>query len=84
MKLEGDQGRLYDLIWKRAMASQMASARMERTTVDFSDGTGMIGLLEAVLADVASIPAVEPPAPIIEPMRDEAFISAPTMDFGSR
>jgi DNA topoisomerase-1 len=36
----GDHGRLYDLIYKRALASQMASARMERTTVDMVDGTG--------------------------------------------
>ncbi|MFW2830466.1 type I DNA topoisomerase [Sphingomonas sp. ID0503] len=36
----GDHARLYDLIFKRAMASQMASARLERTTVDLSDGTG--------------------------------------------
>jgi DNA topoisomerase I len=40
----GDHGRLYDLIFKRAMASQMASARLERTTVDFVDGTGQLGL----------------------------------------
>ncbi len=36
----GDHARLYDLIWKRAMASQMASARLERTTVELTDGTG--------------------------------------------
>src|SRR3546814_9311199 len=36
----GDHGRLYELIWKRALASQMASARLERTSVDLSDGTG--------------------------------------------
>ncbi|MDB5678233.1 type I DNA topoisomerase [Sphingomonas bacterium] len=40
----GDHGRLYELIWKRAMASQMASARMERTTIDLADGTGRHGL----------------------------------------
>lgn len=40
----GDHGRLYELIYKRAMASQMASARMERTTVDLLDGTGQTGL----------------------------------------
>lgn len=40
----GDHARLYDLIYKRALASQMASARMERTTVDFADGTGQMGL----------------------------------------
>ena len=36
----GDHGRLYELIWKRALASQMASARMERTTVELADATG--------------------------------------------
>lgn len=40
----GDHARLYDLIYKRALASQMASARMERTTVDLLDGTGKLGL----------------------------------------
>ncbi len=40
----GDHAKLYDLIYKRALASQMASARMERTTVDMLDGTGQIGL----------------------------------------
>ena len=33
-KLDSDQLRLYDLIWKRAIASQMASAEIERTTVE--------------------------------------------------
>jgi len=36
----GDHGRLYELIWKRALASQMASARLERTTAELVDGTG--------------------------------------------
>ncbi len=36
----GDEARLYDLIYKRAMASQMASANIERTTVTFREGTG--------------------------------------------
>jgi len=40
----GDHARLYDLIFKRALASQMASARIERTTVDLVDGTGQHGL----------------------------------------
>jgi len=40
----GDHARLYELIYKRALASQMASARMERTTVDLTDGTGQHGL----------------------------------------
>ena len=32
--LSNDEYRLYELIWKRTLASQMESARMERTTVD--------------------------------------------------
>ncbi|WP_324749986.1 type I DNA topoisomerase [Sphingomonas sp. LY54] len=40
----GDHARLYDLVFKRALASQMASARMERTTVEMVDGTGQTGL----------------------------------------
>ncbi|MGI4731900.1 MAG: type I DNA topoisomerase [Janthinobacterium lividum] len=36
----GDHAKLYELVWKRAMASQMASARLERTTVELADGTG--------------------------------------------
>ena len=40
----GDHGRLYELIWKRALASQMASARLERTTAELTDGTGQHGL----------------------------------------
>jgi DNA topoisomerase-1 len=40
----GDHGRLYDLIFKRALASQMASARLERTTAELTDGTGRTAL----------------------------------------
>jgi DNA topoisomerase-1 len=36
----GDEAKLYDLIFKRAMASQMAAARLERTTVTLRDPTG--------------------------------------------
>ncbi len=36
----GDHGRLYALIFNRALASQMASARLERTTVELTDGAG--------------------------------------------
>ncbi len=31
---DSEQRKLYDLVWKRTIASQMAAARMERTTVD--------------------------------------------------
>ena len=36
IRVEDDQRKLYDLIWKRTIASQMAAARMERTTVDLA------------------------------------------------
>jgi DNA topoisomerase-1 len=42
----GDEARLYDLIYKRAMASQMASANIERTSVTLRDGTGKHELRE--------------------------------------
>jgi DNA topoisomerase-1 len=41
---ERDQAALYDLIWKRTLASQMASARIERTTVDVASPDGQVGL----------------------------------------
>jgi len=39
-----DHARLYELIYNRALASQMASARLERTTVELSDGAGRVVL----------------------------------------
>ena len=36
VRLEGDLGRLYELIWRRMAASQMESARIERTTIDLT------------------------------------------------
>ncbi len=38
--LDDDMAKLYDLIWKRAVASQMASAEMERTTVEIAATNG--------------------------------------------
>ncbi|WP_146344437.1 type I DNA topoisomerase [Falsiphaeobacter marinintestinus] len=39
-----DQRRLYDLIWKRTIACQMESARLERTTVEIGSQDGQVGL----------------------------------------
>ena len=36
----GDHAKLYSLVFNRALASQMASARLERTTVELTDGAG--------------------------------------------
>ena len=41
---EKDQANLYDLIWKRTIASQMAAARLERTTVDVGSADGQVTL----------------------------------------
>jgi DNA topoisomerase-1 len=38
--VDADQAKLYDLIWKRAIASQMQAADIERTTVDIDAANG--------------------------------------------
>ena len=55
--LDGDAARLYELIWKRAIASQMESAELERTTVDVTSqdkkvtlrATGTVTLFDGFL-----------------------------------
>ena len=42
--LDRDQFRLYELIWKRGLASQMASALLEQITVDIADPAGRLRL----------------------------------------
>jgi len=42
--LDQDQRRLYELIWKRAIASQMASALLEQVAIDIADATGRLRL----------------------------------------
>lgn len=44
LRLEGDLQRLYELIWKRTIASQMESARLDRTTVEIEEPTGQTAL----------------------------------------
>ena len=41
---ESDQRKLYDLIWKRTLACQMESARLERTTVEIGSKDEQVGL----------------------------------------
>ena len=41
---ESDQKKLYDLIWKRTLACQMESARLERTTVEIGSRDEQVGL----------------------------------------
>jgi DNA topoisomerase-1 len=44
LRLDGDLGRLYELVWKRMIASQMEAARIERTTIDLETADGKTGL----------------------------------------
>lgn len=44
LRLESDLQRLYELIWKRTIASQMESARLDRTTVEIEEPTGQTAL----------------------------------------
>lgn len=42
--LDNDQRRLYELIWKRTVASQMASALLDQVSVDIADPSGRLRL----------------------------------------
>jgi DNA topoisomerase I len=42
--LDSDQRRLYELIWKRTVASQMASAVLDQVSVDIAEPTGRLRL----------------------------------------
>jgi DNA topoisomerase-1 len=44
LRLESDLGRLYELVWKRMIASQMEAARIERTTIEMESADGQTGL----------------------------------------
>lgn len=44
LRLDSDLQRLYELIWKRMVASQMESARLDRTTVEIEEPTGQTAL----------------------------------------
>jgi DNA topoisomerase I len=42
--LDADQQRLYELVWKRAMASEMSSAEFDQVTADVAAGDGKVVL----------------------------------------
>jgi DNA topoisomerase-1 len=44
MRLDPDLGRLYELVWKRMIASQMEAARIERTSIELESQDGRTGL----------------------------------------
>jgi len=67
----GDQARLYELVYNRALASQMASARLERTTVELSDGTG-----RAVLRATGQAVLFPGYLALYEEGRDDVFVGS--------
>src|SRR6476620_9689451 len=42
--LDNDQRRLYELVWKRTVASQMASALLDQVSIDIADPSGEVRL----------------------------------------
>ena len=44
LSLSGDMKKLYELIWKRTMASQMSAAKLERTTIQMEDKKNSVAL----------------------------------------
>ena len=68
-RLEPDQRKLYDLIWKRTLASQMASARLERTSVDIASGDG-----EVVLRATGQVVLFDGFLKVYEEGRDDAVV----------
>jgi DNA topoisomerase I len=53
-KIDEEQWQLYDLIWKRTLASQMENAVLDQMSVDISDGTD-----DAVLRATGSVVAFD-------------------------
>ncbi|MCI2397978.1 type I DNA topoisomerase [Aliiroseovarius subalbicans] len=68
-RLEPDQRKLYDLIWKRTLASQMESARLERTSVDVGSADG-----EVVLRATGQVVLFEGFLKVYEEGRDDQVV----------
>ena len=71
----GDHAKLYELIFKRATASQMASARLERTSIEMADGTGQTAL--RATGQVVLFPGY---LALYEEGRDDAFVGGSGKD----
>ncbi len=67
IQVSGEEARLYELIWQRTLASQMAAARFERTTVEIGDGAGTVGLRAT-----GQVPVFDGFLRVYEEGRDEA------------
>ncbi|MDP1630385.1 MAG: type I DNA topoisomerase [Caulobacter sp.] len=75
LRLEGDLGRLYELIWKRMIASQMEAARIERTAVDLEGSDGKTAM--RATGQVVQFPGY---LAVYEEGRDEPDPTAKTPD----
>ncbi|MGB3314962.1 MAG: type I DNA topoisomerase [Albidovulum sp.] len=69
LKVADDQRKLYDLIWKRTLASQMEAARLERTTVDVGSADG-----EVVLRATGQVVMFDGFLKVYDEGRDDAVI----------
>ncbi|MFD1252195.1 DNA topoisomerase 1 [Devosia equisanguinis] len=56
LNLDADQSKLYGLIWKRTLASQMASAEIDRTTVDIAVNVPARALMLRATGSVVTFP----------------------------
>jgi DNA topoisomerase-1 len=74
ISLSGDMEKLYKLIWNRATASQMSSAKLERTTIEMGDKANTVGLRAtgSVLKFDGFLKVYEETAPASEDKNDEA------------
>ena len=77
LRLESDLGRLYELVWKRMIASQMESARIERTAIDLASADGHTGL--RATGQVVLFPGY---LAVYEEGRDDAAVLADGEDGG--
>ena len=75
-----DQKRLYELIWKRAIASQMADAQLERTTVTIGI-TFANGETATVQASLDDSPFTETPATQARPTPTELVAQGEVIKF---
>jgi DNA topoisomerase-1 len=75
-----DQKRLYELIWKRAIASQMADAQLERTTVTIGI-TFANGETTTVQASLDDSPFTETPATQARPTPTELVAQGEVIKF---
>ena len=88
--LNRDQARLYDLIYKRALASQMESAELDQTSVEISDSSGNVlratgsvlafdGFLRLYHEDVDDAGAEDAESRLLPPMASGDLLSTDTV-----